>query len=144
MEGGGQLMFTQLVISRAFYLALALAALPLLHPFDSSSSSILTRWDVLHFTDIAQHAYHWEHQYAFLPAIPFLLRHLSPLLLFLLNTALAYDSTFSLYNLSLHHLGRPDLARLATLLSLIPFSPPTLYLAPYTEPFFAHLSYRGQ
>lgn len=134
------------LVSRAFYLALALAVLAVLRtPFDASAppADPFVRWDALHFRAIARDHYRWEHQYAFLPAISLLYRRLGPLLLFLCNTALAYDSTLTLYQLSLHHLRRKDLARLATLLALIPSSPPTLYWAPYAEPFFTHLSYRG-
>lgn len=140
-------MFSQVLASRVFYLAIALAAHAIVHPFDASANSvqnILTRWDVLHFKDIADNGYRWEHQYAFLPAIPFLLRHLSPFSLFLLNAALSYDSARTLFKLSLHHLRRQDVSHLAALLSLIPFSPATLYFAPYAEPFFTYFSYRGQ
>ncbi|KAF8891684.1 GPI mannosyltransferase 2, partial [Infundibulicybe gibba] len=55
----------------------------------------------------------------------------------------ACDSTRTLYHLSLHHLGSPSLAFLASVLSLFPSSPATLYFAPYTEPFFTYFSYRG-
>ncbi|KAJ7668374.1 GPI mannosyltransferase 2 [Mycena polygramma] len=48
-----------------------------------------------------------------------------------------------MYALSLHHLGSSALARLATVLSLLPSSPVTLFLAPYSEPFFTYLSYKG-
>ncbi|KAF8170181.1 GPI mannosyltransferase 2 [Mycena galopus ATCC 62051] len=48
-----------------------------------------------------------------------------------------------MYSLSLHHLGSPALARLAAILSLLPSSPATLFLAPYTEPFFTYFSYKG-
>lgn len=136
----------QILASRTFYLVVALAAQAVVIPFDASAANInsfTTRWDVLHFKDIADNGYRWEHQYAFFPAVPILLRHLSPFTIFLLNSALAYDSTLTLYKLSLHHLGRQDLSRLAALLSLLPSSPATLYFAPYTEPFFTYLSYRG-
>lgn len=141
-------MFTlQILASRLFYLLVALVAQAVVSSFDASADnaqSFTTRWDVLHFKGIADNGYRWEHQYAFFPAVPLLLRHLSPFILILLNLALAYDSTLTLYKLSMHHLGRQDLSRLAVLLSLLPFSPMTLYFAPYTEPFFTYLSYRGQ
>ncbi|KAF5351807.1 hypothetical protein D9756_007390 [Leucocoprinus leucothites] len=137
-------MLVQVLASRVFYSALALAAQYSLSPFDASAQNgFFVRWDVLHFTDIATHGYRWEHHFAFLPAAPFLLRYLSPFAIFCLNSALAYDSTVTLYELSRHHLGNDAVARLAALLSLIPFSPSTLYLAPYAEPFFTYLSYRG-
>jgi phosphatidylinositol glycan class V len=137
-------MLTQILISRVFYSAVALAAAAFLRPFDASARSIFVRWDVLHFHNIAANGYRWEHQFAFLPAAPLLLRYLSPLAIFALNTVLAYDTTATLYQLSRLHLGNDDVARLAALLSLIPSSPATLYLAPYAEPFFTYLSYRGQ
>ncbi|KXN90202.1 GPI mannosyltransferase 2 [Leucoagaricus sp. SymC.cos] len=137
------MFFSQLTTSRLFYTALAVAARFLLHPFDASGGDILVRWDALHFLDIAEHGYHWEHNFAFLPAGPFLLRHLSPFAILLVHWLLAYNSLDTLYSLSLLHLQSHHLARLAALLSLIPFSPATLYLAPYAEPFFTNLSYNG-
>ncbi|KAF9451270.1 glycosyltransferase family 76 protein [Macrolepiota fuliginosa MF-IS2] len=135
-----------LLASRLVYLAVALVAHAVVRPFDASAdsaNSILIRWDVLHFKDIADNGYHWEHQYAFLPAAPILLRYFSPVVLVLLNTVLAYDSVTTLYELSLRYLANEHIAHLAALLSLVPFSPPALCFAPYTEPFFTHLSYRG-
>ncbi|EKM80848.1 hypothetical protein AGABI1DRAFT_71435 [Agaricus bisporus var. burnettii JB137-S8] len=140
------IFFRAVLVSRAVFLTVALAALTAVPtPFDASApDGLFVRWDVLHFLDIARDGYRWEHNYAFLLAGPFLLRLLRhPALLFLVNTALAYDSSVTLYRLSLRRLRRKDLARLAALLALIPSSPATLYWAPYAEPFFTYLSYRG-
>lgn len=57
--------------------------------------------------------------------------------------AIACDTTCTLYQLTLHHLGSPTLAYLTALLSLMPSNPATLYFVPYTEPFFTYLSYKG-
>ncbi|KAJ7647488.1 glycosyltransferase family 76 protein [Roridomyces roridus] len=111
-------------------------------PFDAATPHILLRWDVIHFQHIAQHGYAFEHEWAFLPVVPFLLSKfiLAPTLVSLI---VAYDMTSTMYQLSLHHLRSPSLARLATVLSLLPSSPATLFLVPYNEPFFTYFSYKG-
>ena len=53
-------------------------------------------------------------------------------------------STTTLYNLTLHHLGSPNLALITSVLSLLPSSPATLRFAAYSEPFFTYLSYKGK
>ncbi|KAJ7594703.1 glycosyltransferase family 76 protein [Mycena floridula] len=110
----------------------------------------LLRWDAFHFLDIAQDGYVYEHQYAFFPGVPLVMRYLaigdSPSAMLLagaLTAALICDSTTTFYQLSLHHLGSPSLAYLATVLSLLPSSPATLRFASYAEPFFTYLSYKG-
>ncbi|OCH91795.1 mannosyltransferase [Obba rivulosa] len=119
----------------------------------------LLRWDAFYFGHIAQHGYVYEQQWAFFPGTPLVMRGVAELLRFsgvaesgsgwetvLLGGALAAclcDSTTTLYRLSLHHLHSPSLAFLAALLSLLPSSPMTLRFAPYSEPFFTLLSYRG-
>ncbi|PPQ64983.1 hypothetical protein CVT26_015692 [Gymnopilus dilepis] len=135
-------------LSLAFYAALLFAAswLPL---FDASpalipNNSIFVRWDVFHFLHIASDRYAYEHEWAFLPGIAFILSVIPPGLPFAcLTSLLAVGSYRTLYALSLHHLRSKELAKLASLLSLIPSSPVTLYFAPYNEPFFTYLSYRG-
>jgi len=57
--------------------------------------------------------------------------------------SLSCDSSLTLYHLTLHHLGSPSLALMASLLSLAPSSPVTLRFASYAEPFFTYLSYKG-
>jgi hypothetical protein len=61
-----------------------------------------------------------------------------------LLAALACDTSTTLYHLSLHHLGSPSLALMASLLSLMPSSPVTLRFGAYSEPFFTYLSYKGE
>ncbi|GLB37241.1 hypothetical protein LshimejAT787_0402920 [Lyophyllum shimeji] len=109
----------------------------------------LVRWDTLHFQAIADNGYTFENQWAFLPGVPFLMRLLgfgatNNLLWLILLLAIGLDSTRTLYHLTRHHFpASPSLARLVCLLSLLPSSPATLYFAPYAEPFFTYLSYKG-
>jgi phosphatidylinositol glycan class V len=129
------------VVSRLAATGLLLLA-RLFPPFDAATSHLLLRWDALHFIHIARRGYVYEHEWAFLPGIHFVLS-LSLLAPTLLSLLIAYDASFTMYRLSLHHLGSPALARLAAILSLLPSSPVTLFLAPYSEPFFTYLSYKG-
>lgn len=57
--------------------------------------------------------------------------------------AVVCDSTHVLYDLSLHHFRSHSLAFLSAALSVFSSSPAALKLAPYNEPFFTYLSYRG-
>lgn len=115
----------------------------------------LLRWDTFHFLHIAEHGYVYENEWAFFPGVPFVIRISAQLLSFPFNSklnplvagalaALACDTTRTLYHLTFHHLGSPSLAYLTALLSLMPSSPATLYLVPYSEPFFTYLSYKGK
>ncbi|KAH0584126.1 hypothetical protein H2248_009692 [Termitomyces sp. 'cryptogamus'] len=131
-------------------LAIAHRVLPL---FDASPrlqppSSPHVRWDALHFLAIADAGYKYENQWAFLPGVPFLINLLrfqsNPYIWPIVLLAVAADSARILYCLTrLHFPASPAIARLVVLLSLFPSSPATLYLAPYAEPFFTCLSYRG-
>ena len=137
----------------------ASAQLPL---FDASpllvkgASSPLLRWDMFHFLHIANDGYVYEHEWAFLPTAPLIIRYSYAALSHLTSSstishfiigaavaALACESTQTLYTLSLHHLRSPHQALLASLLSLLPTSPATLLFVPYNEPFFTFLSYSG-
>ncbi|KAJ7078921.1 glycosyltransferase family 76 protein [Mycena belliarum] len=129
------------VVARAVVGAL-LVGCALLPPFDAAARHVLMRWDVVHFLHVARRGYVFEHDWAWLPALPALLA-LSPVAPTLLSLAVACDATDTMYRLSLHHLASPALARLAAVLSLLPSSPATLFWAPYTEPFFTYLSYKG-
>ncbi|KAJ6593727.1 GPI mannosyltransferase 2 [Mycena capillaripes] len=137
-------LFALTLASRAAAGGLLLLA-RLFPPFDNATSHLLLRWDVVHFLHIARAGYVFEHEWAFLPGIHFLLSLFSRSLLAptLLSLAIACDASATMYALSLHHLGSPALARLATVLSLLPSSPATLFLAPCPEPFFTYLSYKG-
>lgn len=114
-------------------------------PFDASGGSVGERWDVVHFVDIAVHGYRWEHEFAFLPGGPLLVRWLSPLWINAMNGVLAYDTARTLLALTRWHLGGDDaVGRLATALSLIPLSAATQHVATGSaEPLFRWLSYRG-
>jgi phosphatidylinositol glycan class V len=121
-----------------------------------SFASTLFRWDAFHFTAISKDGYSYEHQWAFFPGIPSLLRVADrlPALFFddatsalswlaLLHVAIAIPTTRAIYYLTLIHFQSPSFALLTALLSLLPASPTTLYFAPYAEPIFTFLSYQG-
>jgi hypothetical protein len=61
----------------------------------------------------------------------------------LLHASVAVPTTRAIYRLTLTHFRSPSFALLTALLSLLPASPVTLYFAPYAEPMFTFLSYRG-
>jgi phosphatidylinositol glycan class V len=109
----------------------------------------LLRWDTFYFLHVAKHGYVYEHEWAFFPGPIYLTGYLfdggtlSHILLAALATVLACDTSQTLYSLSLHHLQSPALALSASLLSLLPTSPATLYFAPYSEPLFTYFSYQG-
>ncbi|KAJ7495994.1 glycosyltransferase family 76 protein [Mycena galericulata] len=142
MPGPSLLLLT--LISRLLPAALLLLA-GLLTPFDAAASHLLLRWDVLHFIHIARNGYVFEHEWAFFPGHIFILSFSPDSLLAptLASLAVAYDATSTMYELSLHHLGSPALATLAAILSLLPSSPATVFLAPCPEPFYTYLSYKG-
>ncbi|KAG7090839.1 hypothetical protein E1B28_009921 [Marasmius oreades] len=141
-----------------YLLALVSSCLPL---FDASPkifrfskySQPFLRWDAFHFASIAEDGYLYEYQWAFFPGVPFVMRYGGKALQFIVGrsdlmlggalVAMACDTTRTMYHLSLHHLGSPKLAYLATLLSLLPSSPAALRLAVYAEPFFAYFAYKG-
>ena len=124
----------------------------------------LLRWDGFHFAHIAMQGYTYEYEWAFLPGAPVVMRVMARLISFLLPLATdrddspTYDGLLlggllatsacggatTLYRLTMHHTKSANIAFLASLLSLLSSSPVTLRLAPYTEPFFTYLSYRGR
>ncbi|KAI0776922.1 GPI mannosyltransferase 2 [Trametes elegans] len=128
-------------------------------------ASAVLRWDAFHFAHIATHGYVYEHEWAFFPGVPFVMRQggrlvraLSTPLAKSAGAQLGWDevllggllasvvNTFSvttLYDLTLAHFRSTSIALLASLLSLLPSSPVTLRLAGYSEPFFTSLSYLG-
>jgi len=118
--------------------------------------SPLLRWDVFHFLHISRDGYVYEHEWAFLPAAPWIIRHslaflewltcsitVSHLILAIGVSVLASETVQTLYLLSLHHFKSPHMALLASVLAILPSSPATLLFVPYNEPFFTYLSYRG-
>ncbi|TFK25487.1 GPI mannosyltransferase 2 [Coprinopsis marcescibilis] len=138
-------------------LNLVLDALATLLPLFDKSSSLLSnstavvRWDAFHFLSIAEHGYQYEQQWAFLPGIALVIRLSTALVghqhclkgVAFLISLLTLDSYRVFYELSLAHLRSESLAYISTVLALIPSSPVTLFAAPYNEPFFTYLSYRG-
>lgn len=111
---------------------------PLLYP--------LLRWDSFHFIHIARYGYVYEHEWAFFPGTAILARYLPPtnISFILVLAAVACDSSRTLYLLSLHHLQSRSLAYMTLIISLLSFSPVTVRLVPYSEPFFTYLSYKGE
>jgi phosphatidylinositol glycan class V len=110
------------------------------------------RWDAFYFAHIAKNGYVYEQEWAFFPGTPLIMKYAGSILgnegwAAVLQggalVALVCDTTFVLYDLTLHHLHSESLAFLVSLLSLLPSSPATLRFAPYTEPFFTYLSYHG-
>jgi hypothetical protein len=163
MRSHRRLILRYALLSRlVFFILLQLAAqLPL---FDTSPLLVplprplhpLLRWDSFHFLHIAKYGYVYEHEWAFLPGAIYLTRYLGSTLDGLIDSdsfsnilsagllaVLACDTSQTLYSLSLYHLQSPALALSASLLSLLPTSPATLYFVPCTEPFFTYFSYRG-
>ncbi len=136
-------LFALTVAVRLAVFLLASFSASFLPSFDSSGAgNPYLRWDAIHFQHIAQAGYVYEHEWAFLSGLPFLLRILPTPVFQILSVAVDLGTTHALYYLSLEMLGE-KIATLTTLLSLLPSSPATLRLAPYNEPFFIFLSYRG-
>lgn len=152
------------IASRAISFLLLIISSSYLPLFDSSpeTSSLsrwfqpLLRWDAFHFMQMADKGYTYEHNWAFFPAIPCLMRNVGQALRFIFKSkkadsllqggalvALACDTSRTLYHLTLHHTGSPSIAFMTSMLSLMPSSPATLHYSVYNEPFFAYLSYKG-
>ncbi|KAG8854196.1 ER membrane glycoprotein subunit of the GPI transamidase complex-like protein [Tulasnella sp. 330] len=128
-------------------------------------ASALLRWDAFHFSSIALRGYKHEQQFAFLPGLPLISRLLGEVGLYvarrmglsdrgsvnesdvLIGGATAVfllcDWTGDMYDLTMTVTGNSSASFLATLLTLVPLSPPALLFAGYNEPFFAMLSYKG-
>ncbi|THV01248.1 glycosyltransferase family 76 protein [Dendrothele bispora CBS 962.96] len=151
-------------LSRVLVFLIVYSTAYLVPSFDSSHKTLgfitskwsepLLRWDTFHFLHIAQEGYIYEHEWAFFPGAPLVMRYTGYLAGMLWRkspdllatgalAALACDTTQTLYLLALHHLQSKKLAYLAAILSLMSSSPATLRLTPYTEPFFTYFSYRG-
>ena len=138
------------------------AKLPLFDssPSITSNSSPLLRWDAFHFTHIAHEGYVYDYEWAFFPGTPIVMRLAGGTIHLLKNAqlgpsswddflqggalaALIFDSTTTLYLLTLHHFKSCTIALIVSVLSLIPSSPAVLRFASYSEPFFTYLSYQG-
>ncbi|OSD00408.1 glycosyltransferase family 76 protein [Trametes coccinea BRFM310] len=135
--------------------------------FRHTLASALLRWDAFHFGHIARDGYVYEHEWAFFPGAPYVMKFAAAVLDSLSSqgtgdssahearqwenimlggltaSLLSVPSTLVLYELTLAHFGSQNIAFLASLLSLLPSSPATLRIAGYTEPFFTFLSYSG-
>ncbi|KAG8813575.1 ER membrane glycoprotein subunit of the GPI transamidase complex-like protein, partial [Serendipita sp. 401] len=110
------------------------------------------RWDTFHFLNIAQNGYSYEHLYAFFPGVPAILRVTSVLFGYGAYESMLWGSwisimfcvtTKTLYELTLLESGSQQVAMLATACSLLVTSPAAQLHAPYAEPFFTFLSYKG-
>lgn len=125
---------------------------------DMELARSLLRWDMFFFASIATDGYAFEQQFAFMPGVPFLMRalrwvrsqfrgaHTSTLAMLRDCAAcvLIIDPVSTLYQLSSEMTLSPSFGMLTSMLSLLPASPATSRLTPYTEPFFTCLSYRGK
>jgi hypothetical protein len=153
------------LLSRVIIFLLVYLSAYFIPSFDSSQKTLehiiskwsepLLRWDSFYFLHIAREGYVYEQEWAFFRGTPMVMRYTgylarlfsknSPDLLFTgALAAMACDTTKTLYLLALHHLRSRNLAYLVSILSLMPSSPATLRLTPYTEPFFTYLSYKGE
>jgi phosphatidylinositol glycan class V len=155
-------LLRRLSAASSLVFGLVLVASSRLPLFDASPTLVpgahspLLRWDIFHFLNIARHGYVYEHEWAFLPAAPWIIRHslaflerltpstLSHLIFAVGISVLASETVQTLYLLSLHHFKSPHMALLASMLAILPSSPATLLFVPYNEPFFTYLSYRGE
>ncbi|XP_056142851.1 palmitoyltransferase ZDHHC18-A [Lampris incognitus] len=119
----------------------------------------LSRWDAEHFLFIAERGYLYEHNFAFFPLLPVVLRGLAETLLrplsgwltvrgrLLLAVALGNSALFLLSAVALYALGRLVLQdrRLALLSSLLYcLTPANVFMAAgYSESLFAALTFGG-
>ncbi|KAL5523765.1 hypothetical protein ACEPAG_7938 [Sanghuangporus baumii] len=160
-------LLTRLTLLLHFVIATITLLASRLPSFDSSASLVLDheslrsllRWDVFHYAHIAEVGYVYEHEFAFFPGVPIIMRACGKLIRAagvltrgfegamlagpVASAVIAVDAVHTLYDLSLYHLQSPHAALLVSLLSLLSSSPATLRYAPYAEPFFAYLSYKG-
>lgn len=119
----------------------------------------LSRWDAEHYLFIAEHGYVFEHNFAFFPLLPVILRGLAETLLWplsgwlsvrgrlLVAVALGNSALFLLSVVALHGLSRTVLQdrRLALLSSLLYcVTPANVFMtAGYSESLFAALTFGG-
>ncbi|GAA6099255.1 palmitoyltransferase ZDHHC18-A isoform X1 [Tachysurus ichikawai] len=119
----------------------------------------LSRWDAEHFLFIAEHGYLYEHNFAFFPLFPLVLRLLATILLWplspfltvhgrlLVMVAIANSTLFVMSAVALYGLSRMVLQdrKLAMISSLIYCLTPAnvFMLAGYSESIFALLTFGG-
>ncbi|KAJ1303037.1 hypothetical protein OPQ81_011238 [Rhizoctonia solani] len=130
------------------------------------------RWDALHYLDVALHGtYAYEHQYAFSPGIPIVLRlvHLGKELLFdiaasypllesmnsqlrawldniinaFLVAMLAAQPSIALYRLTELFTHSKEFSYLTLMMHLLMSAPPVIIRSVYAEPFFAWFTFEG-
>jgi GPI mannosyltransferase 2 len=119
----------------------------------------LLRWDAFHFAHISQDGYFYEHEWAFFPMLPMIMKPTGRLLRLIVEdhdltiahlllggglASLMCGTTTKLYDLTMYHWRSPSVAYLTCLLSLLPSSPATLRFSACTEPFFTYFSYWGE
>jgi len=162
VEGQHRTLLRRLSAASSLVFGLVIVAACRLPLFDESpllvpdANSPLFRWDNFHFLHVARSGYVYEHEWAFLPAAPWVIRYalallgrvsqniiISHFILAASISVLASETVQTLYSLSLHHLKSPHHALLASIMALLPLSPATFFFAPSTEPFFTYLTYRG-
>lgn len=159
VEDRHRVLLRRLSAASSFVFGLVIVAACCLPLFDASpflvpdAASPLLRWDVFHFLHVARSGYVYEHEWAFLPAAPWIIRYTLVLIgqnvvishyIFAASiSVLASETVQTMYTLSLHHLRSPHQAFLASALALLPSSPATFFFVPYNEPFFTFLTYRG-
>ena len=85
-------LMTLALTAHIFYSLLGAAANAVVRPFDASGGGVGQRWDVVHFADIAAHGYRWEHEFAFLPGAPLVVKYLSPLSINVMNGGLGHSA----------------------------------------------------
>ncbi|QRV91959.1 glycosyltransferase family 76 protein [Ceratobasidium sp. AG-Ba] len=130
------------------------------------------RWDALHFQAVAlRGSYAFEHQYAFSPGVPIILRlvyfgkqqlfdlirlshideYISPLILnvftailkAVLTGLLASEPCIELYSLTASISYSHEYAYLVLIIFIMMGAPPVVLRNAYAEPFFAYFSFRG-
>ncbi|CAE6403581.1 unnamed protein product [Rhizoctonia solani] len=130
------------------------------------------RWDALHYIDVAlSGAYTYEHQYAFSPGVPIVLRLiylgkeqlyrlvsrmllpgskstefcsiLTNLINALLVAMVASQPSLALYNLTERVTRSKEFSFLTLLVHVILGAPPVIIRSVYAEPFFAWFTFEG-
>lgn len=137
-----QLLSIGLGYKAAIFVLLYLSSF--LPAFDKSSPHVYSRWDSIHYQAIAENGYQFENQWAFFPAIPFIISLFpSQLLANVAIGLISLPTITTFYDLSLTTLKDPSLAYVSTLLSIFTSSPAIVHISGYAEPLFTFCAYRG-